>query len=102
MLRLKHQVPIELGMLERLHFEGGYENKKTAKPLRLRGFYAGATDPIRTDDLLITSELLYLLSHSSTLPAYYSKQVAIRQEGISTFFTESVRLKRSRVKSLLV
>ncbi len=28
-----------------------------------RGF--GATDPIRTDDLLITSELLYLLSHSS-------------------------------------
>ena len=25
----------------------------------------GATDPIRTDDLLITSELLYLLSHSS-------------------------------------
>ena len=40
----------------------------------------GATDPIRTDDLLITSELLYLLSHSSTLPAYYSKQNAIRQE----------------------
>ena len=26
---------------------------------------SGATDPIRTDDLLITSELLYLLSHSS-------------------------------------
>ena len=25
----------------------------------------GATDPIRTDDLLITSELLYRLSHSS-------------------------------------
>ena len=25
----------------------------------------GATDPIRTDDLLITSELLYQLSHSS-------------------------------------
>ena len=25
----------------------------------------GATDPIRTGDLLITSELLYLLSHSS-------------------------------------
>lgn len=27
----------------------------------------GATDPIRTGDLLITSELLYLLSHSSIL-----------------------------------
>ena len=31
------------------------------------GAFAGATDPIRTDDLLITSELLYRLSHSSTL-----------------------------------
>ena len=31
-----------------------------------RGFF-GATDPIRTDDLLITSELLYLLSHSSKM-----------------------------------
>ena len=29
------------------------------------GLLLGATDPIRTDDLLITSELLYLLSHSS-------------------------------------
>ena len=53
--------------------------------MRLRGFYAGATDPIRTDDLLITSELLYLLSHSSTLLAYYSKQNVVRQEGILSF-----------------
>ena len=29
------------------------------------GFLTGAGDPIRTDDLLITSELLYQLSHSS-------------------------------------
>ena len=29
------------------------------------GLLLGATDPIRTGDLLITSELLYLLSHSS-------------------------------------
>ena len=28
-------------------------------------FLLGATDPIRTGDLLITSELLYQLSHSS-------------------------------------
>ena len=27
----------------------------------------GATDPIRTDDLLITSELLYQLSYSSKI-----------------------------------
>lgn len=36
------------------------------KPL-FRVFYVGATDLIRTGDLLITSELLYRLSHSSTL-----------------------------------
>ena len=29
--------------------------------------FSGATDPIRTGDLLITSELLYQLSHSSVL-----------------------------------
>ena len=29
------------------------------------GFLTGAGDPIRTDDLLITSELLYRLSHTS-------------------------------------
>ena len=29
------------------------------------GVFNGATDPIRTDDLLITSELLCQLSHSS-------------------------------------
>ncbi len=70
-------------VLERLHFEGKRGKTKNRETLRLRGFYAGATDPIRTDDLLITSELLYLLSHSSTLPAYYSKQESIRQEVIS-------------------
>ena len=35
------------------------------KPL-FRVFHVGATDLIRTGDLLITSELLYRLSHSST------------------------------------
>ena len=44
--------------------------------------FFGATDPIRTDDLLITSELLYLLSHSSTLLEYYIKRTRIRQEEI--------------------
>ena len=47
------------------------QNKKTGNHT-VPDFY-GATDPIRTDDLLITSELLYLLSHSSkwiTLPPY--------------------------------
>ena len=34
------------------------------KPL-FRVFHVGATDLIRTGDLLITSELLYQLSHSS-------------------------------------
>ena len=31
------------------------------------GFLTGAGDPIRTDDLLITSELLYQLSHTSKI-----------------------------------
>ena len=46
-------------------------------------FLIGATDPIRTGDLLITSELLYLLSHSSILllqQTKYSKFPALRQE----------------------
>ena len=34
--------------------------------------FRGATDPIRTDDLLITSELLYQLSHSSICGTRYS------------------------------
>lgn len=38
------------------------------KPL-FRVFHVGATDLIRTGDLLITSELLYQLSHSSTRSA---------------------------------
>ena len=41
--------------------------RKARREATFRGFYFGATDPIRTDDLLITSELLYRLSHSSTL-----------------------------------
>ena len=41
--------------------------RKVRREATFRGFYFGATDPIRTDDLLITSELLYRLSHSSTL-----------------------------------
>ena len=45
-------------------FEDMPNKTKTPQPSGLRGFL-GATDPIRTDDLLITSELLYQLSHSS-------------------------------------
>ena len=41
--------------------------RKARHEATFRGFYFGATDPIRTDDLLITSELLYRLSHSSIL-----------------------------------
>ena len=33
--------------------------------ISILSYFYGATDPIRTDDLLITSELLYLLSHGS-------------------------------------
>ena len=46
----------------------------------------GATDPIRTDDLLITSELLYLLSHSSIFileQTQYTKFAPCRQEKIA-------------------
>ena len=39
--------------------------QKSASQANFRGVPFGATDPIRTDDLLITSELLYRLSHSS-------------------------------------
>ncbi len=31
------------------------------------GFFCGAVDPTRTDDLLITSELLYQLSYNGKL-----------------------------------
>ena len=40
------------------------KHTKRSYHFRDRIFF-GATDPIRTDDLLITSELLYQLSHSS-------------------------------------
>ena len=48
-------------------------NRTTSRPSANKGkgppervsLFLGATDPIRTGDLLITSELLYLLSHSS-------------------------------------
>ena len=43
------------------------------KPL-FRVFHIGATDLIRTGDLLITSELLYQLSHSSTLHICCNRQ----------------------------
>lgn len=43
------------------------------KPL-FRVFHVGATDLIRTGDLLITSELLYQLSHSSTLHICCNRQ----------------------------
>ncbi len=43
--------------------------KKKRQVFRLVFSFSGATDPIRTDDLLITSELLYLLSHGSILTA---------------------------------
>ena len=47
------------------------QNKKTPISHGYRSFY-GATDPIRTDDLLITSELLCQLSHSSKREKVFS------------------------------
>ena len=47
--------------------------KLGGKPL-FRVFHVGATDLIRTGDLLITSELLYQLSHSSTLHICCNRQ----------------------------
>ena len=44
----------------------GYLTKPTKQSAGcFMGFLTGAGDPIRTDDLLITSELLYRLSHTS-------------------------------------
>ena len=46
----------------------GYKKKNPQKARHKAtfwGFFFGATDLIRTGDLLITSELLYQLSHSS-------------------------------------
>ena len=62
----RHRVPFALPSVcadERPPY-GGIVGKENRRCKRIGGF--GATDPIRTDDLLITSELLYLLSHSST------------------------------------
>ena len=56
--------------------------KNRSKSYDLLLFF-GATDPIRTDDLLITSELLYLLSHSSGFSSeqtQYSNFAPIHQE----------------------
>ncbi len=41
------------------------------------GFLFGATDLIRTGDLLITSELLYQLSHSSRFYIFCNRQYSI-------------------------
>ena len=38
---------------------------------------AGASDPIRTGDLLITSELLYLLSHTSITHILYNRSAGL-------------------------
>ena len=48
--------------------------QKTAKPPDFSGglIYFGATDGIRTCDLLITNQLLYQLSYGSTIKFYYS------------------------------
>ena len=48
--------------------------RKPASQANFRGFFFGATDLIRTGDLLITSELLYQLSHSSTLHICCNRQ----------------------------
>lgn len=53
--------------------------QKTAKPPDFSGglIYFGATDGIRTCDLLITNQLLYRLSHSSVLELLYSYLVEL-------------------------
>ena len=48
--------------------------RKPTSQANFRGFLFGATDLIRTGDLLITSELLYQLSHSSTLHICCNRQ----------------------------
>ena len=47
------------------HIDGKRKPPKKYKKALHKEVLFGATDPIRTDDLLITSELLYLLSHGS-------------------------------------
>ena len=59
--------------------------------------FSGATDPIRTDDLLITSELLYLLSHGSILTgSYYNKALPFRQE-VFGFFRDFLRKRSCKI-----
>ena len=45
----------------------------------------GAGDPIRTDDLLITSELLYRLSHTSICTRGTLSIISIFQDSSSVF-----------------
>ena len=68
------------------------------------GLLLGATDPIRTGDLLITSELLYLLSHSSVFGAeqtQYSKFAPRSQEKIVKEGCGSTKILQKTVKFLL-
>ena len=66
--------------------------EKTRRKLDLQGFlrvFRGAANQIRTGDLVLTKDVLYHLSHSSTLffqrKRYYTKPVVACQ----SFFSEN-------------
>ena len=77
-------------------------NKKRSYELRIfnaiiRRIF-GATDPIRTDDLLITSELLYRLSHSSTLHSCNVMYSIINSKNCQGFFDNREKHKKLRMQ----
>ena len=76
--------------------------RKLASQANFRGFHFGATDPIRTDDLLITSELLYRLSHSSmTLHSCNVMYFIINGGNCQGFFSTCTRIARRSLKRKL-
>ncbi len=73
-------------------FDISREKRKPAEKLDLQGFlrvFRGAANQIRTGDLVLTKDVLYHLSHSSTLffqrKRYYTKPVVACQ----SFFSEN-------------
>ena len=48
-----------------------YSNEKTKKNDSFESFFPGATNRIRTGDLVITNDVLYRLSHSSIPLDYF-------------------------------
>ena len=62
----------DLRCMDEKTFRGRAQQKPAGNASRIAGRGSGATDPIRTDDLLITSELLYQLSHSSICTFLFS------------------------------